>query len=64
LTHVFSRVVIGLKLTVLGDSFHRVLAGAVCHNGEELRGIFPAALMYFLFADVTSDDGRFHDLRG
>jgi hypothetical protein len=29
-----------------------------------LRGIFPSALEDFSFADVASDDRRFHNSRG
>jgi hypothetical protein len=28
-----------------------------------LRGIFPSALVHFAFAEVTSDDRRFHEIK-
>jgi hypothetical protein len=63
LAHVFRRECVGLESAVMGDSLHRVLAGAVRLDGEALWGIFPSALVHFAFADVTSDDRRFHEIK-
>jgi hypothetical protein len=60
LANILRRECVGLELTVLSDSLHRVLTRAISDKRKPLWRIFPSALWHFLFANIASCDYGFH----